>query len=237
MSNSIYTTAKVSLYAQVITGLIDFLALQVDVEKTKLILKQLLALELVVQAIEATFYIWLVNNFHSVNDITRFRYFDWFFSTSLMLFTLIVYLSYLRDENKTLGEIVIENKKTIQNVIILNYMMLQIGYLGETGVIDMKTSVYLGFMPFLLYYKIIYDNFVKDEVIKSTTIEKKKEIKGLFWYFFSVWSVYGVAALFPYKEKNISYNILDLFSKNFFGLFLSYKVYVNKKFKNSKSLH
>lgn len=229
MSNSIYSTAKVSLYAQIITGLIDFFALQIDVEKTKLILKQLLALELVVQMIEATFYIWLVNNFHTVNDITRFRYFDWFFSTSLMLFTLIVYLSYLRDENKTLEEITIENKKTIQNVIILNYMMLQIGYLGEIGVIDTNTSVYLGFMPFLLYYKIIYNNFVKDEVVENITKERKKEIKGLFWYFFSVWSIYGIAALFPYKEKNISYNILDLFSKNFFGLFLSYKVYVNKK--------
>jgi bacteriorhodopsin len=80
-----------------------------------------------------------------------------------------------------------------------------------------------------LYYKIIYNNFVKDEVIENTTRERKKEIKGLFWYFFSVWSIYGIAALFPYKEKNISYNILDLFSKNFFGLFLSYKVYVNKK--------
>lgn len=229
MSNNIYSTAKVSLYAQIITGLIDFFALQIDVEKTKLILKQLLALELVVQIIEATFYIWLVNNFHTVNDITRFRYFDWFFSTSLMLFTLIVYLSHLRDENKTLEEITIENKKTIQNVIILNYMMLQIGYLGEIGVIDTNTTVYLGFMPFLLYYKIIYNNFVKDEVIENTTRERKKEIKGLFWYFFSVWSIYGIAALFPYKEKNISYNILDLFSKNFFGLFLSYKVYVNKK--------
>ena len=37
---------------------------------------------------------------------------------------------------------------------------------------------------------------------------------------FFVWSLYGVAALLGDKLKNISYNILDIFAKNFYGLFL-----------------
>jgi bacteriorhodopsin len=37
---------------------------------------------------------------------------------------------------------------------------------------------------------------------------------------FIVWSLYGVAAILPFFIKNISYNILDIFAKNFFGLFL-----------------
>jgi bacteriorhodopsin len=37
---------------------------------------------------------------------------------------------------------------------------------------------------------------------------------------FVVWSLYGVAAVFDFTTKNISYNILDLFAKNFYGLFL-----------------
>ena len=41
----------------------------------------------------------------------------------------------------------------------------------------------------------------------------------LFYYFVVVWALYGVAALMSYKWKNVGYNILDLFSKNFFGLF------------------
>ena len=65
-------------------------------------------------------------------------------------------------------------------------------------------------------------------VKKNISNSNKKEIKLLFWYFFITWSMYGISALFSYVPKNISYNVLDLFSKNFFGLFLSYKVYTNK---------
>jgi bacteriorhodopsin len=35
-----------------------------------------------------------------------------------------------------------------------------------------------------------------------------------------VWFIYGLAALMSYKTKNIMYNILDLFAKNFFGIYL-----------------
>jgi bacteriorhodopsin len=37
--------------------------------------------------------------------------------------------------------------------------------------------------------------------------------------------VYGIAALLPYNVKNAMYNILDLFAKNFFGIFLAYVLY------------
>jgi bacteriorhodopsin len=46
-----------------------------------------------------------------------------------------------------------------------------------------------------------------------------------FWYFFIFWALYGVAAILPYFIKNIFYNILDLFAKNFFGLFLAYIIF------------
>ena len=41
----------------------------------------------------------------------------------------------------------------------------------------------------------------------------------------TIWSIYGIAALFDFKVKNAFYNILDVFSKNFYGLFLAYLVY------------
>ena len=47
----------------------------------------------------------------------------------------------------------------------------------------------------------------------------------LFWYFFFFWSLYGVVAVLPYYVKNSFYNILDLFAKNFFGIFLSYIIF------------
>jgi hypothetical protein len=70
----IHTSAKYSLAAQIVTGLIDFLALQVDVPKEKKVLKQLLSFELAVQVVEGLFYTWLVLSFNSVNDITKYRY-------------------------------------------------------------------------------------------------------------------------------------------------------------------
>jgi hypothetical protein len=219
----VYASGQISFVAQIVTGLIDVLALQVDVKNTKLILKQLLFIELIVQLIEASFYLWFLKNYHTVEDITRFRYFDWMLSTTLMLFTLMTYIAHLQNEEKTLEQIYKENKQTMDTVLLLNLLMLQIGYLGEIGKLDTNISVSLGFIPFLLYFKLIHHKFVKNAV------KNVEEVKGLYWYFFNFWSLYGVAAIFPYKQKNVSYNVLDLFSKNFFGLFLSYKVYTNRQ--------
>ena len=50
----------------------------------------------------------------------------------------------------------------------------------------------------------------------------------IFTYFVFFWSIYGIVALLPYEIKNMCYNILDLFSKNFFGLFLTYLIIKHK---------
>jgi hypothetical protein len=94
-------TAKLSLGAQIITGIIDAFALKIDIPKELSILKQLLFLELVVQIIEGIFYIWLVKSFHTVDNITKFRYYDWSLSTPIMLFTLICYIVHLKNIHMT----------------------------------------------------------------------------------------------------------------------------------------
>jgi hypothetical protein len=93
--------------------------------------------------------------------------------------------------------------------------MLFFGYLGEIKTIPSLLGVFLGFIPFLIYYYIIYVNFVT----QNTTGQ------AMFWYFVVFWSLYGVAAVLPYYVKNACYNILDLFSKNFFGVFLGYIIF------------
>ena len=85
-------------------------------------------------------------------------------------------------------------------------------FLGELKIINIITSTILGFIPFLIYYYIIYVNYAR----------QTKAGTQIFWYFCSFWSLYGVAAFFPYYIKNTFYNILDLFAKNFFGIFLTY---------------
>ena len=46
----------------------------------------------------------------------------------------------------------------------------------------------------------------------------------LFYYIFTVWSIYGIAAIMTPEIKNNMYNVLDIFAKNFFGLYLCYRI-------------
>jgi len=160
MPNIIKFTADASFIIQIITGLVDIFALQYKLEDKDNILKDLLKLEILVQIIEGTFYYWLINNFNNITDITYHRYYDWFFTTPTMLLTLIIYLIYLREieENENpkilnFFEVIKENKKLITQIILLNELMLFIGYLGETKRLNIKKQLYLDLYHF--YYILI----------------------------------------------------------------------------------
>ena len=90
-----YFTLILSVIVQSIIGIIDIAALFVKVESPYMIIRQLLILEVVVQAIEGLFYTWLVLNFNDVANVTPKRYIDWSITTPTMLVTLIIYLIYL----------------------------------------------------------------------------------------------------------------------------------------------
>ena len=212
-----YKTLVISVIVQVITFLFETFSLFVKVPSEFAIIRELLILEILVQFIEGLFYVWLVFHFAEVADVTPKRYIDWIITTPTMLITLIFYLiySYHREKNLSLDldfwGLLSKNASTITYVFSLNWLMLLFGYLGEENVIPTTHGVVLGFIPFVLYYLIIYLNYVR-----TPTGFK------LFSYFFIFWSLYGVVALFPYYIKNACYNILDLFAKNLFGVLLSY---------------
>jgi len=234
--NILQTTVYASLFVQIITGIFDFYVLKLNVVPSMMILKDLLLLELIVQIIEGSFYIWLAYSFVSIENITPHRYYDWFLTTPTMLITFSIYLIYLKNEyeqklntdtnttktinnnNDTFVEILQKNAYILIPILFLNALMLIFGYLGEINIIKEKMAVLCGFIPFILCFTIIYEKYAK----------YSEQGLILFWYFVSVWSLYGVAALFPYNLKNIFYNILDLFAKNFFGLYLAYIIWHNK---------
>ena len=222
-----YSTLVASVIVQIISGIIEVsTGLFAPVSPEFNIIKQLLFLEIAVQAIEGLFYVWLLYNFTSVTNVTPKRYIDWAITTPTMLITLMFYLLFLEKREKqqdTTGlnffDLVLENGQTIWNVFILNWAMLFFGYLGEMNILSTLTGVLLGFIPFLLYYYIIYQKYAAGS--SSTGIK-------IFWYFFIFWSLYGIVALLPYYLKNGLYNILDLFAKNFFGIFLSFIILLKK---------
>ena len=215
-----YITLVISIIVQIITGIIEVGAFFVKVPTMYAIIRQLLILELVVQFFEGMFYVWLAYNFTKVLNVTPKRYIDWVITTPTMLITLMIYLIYLNKkvENKT-GELefftlVKENSNVFILVLLLNWLMLFFGYLGEIKAIPVLLGIFLGFIPFLIYYYLIYVNYVTQNTSGYL----------LFWYFFIFWGLYGFVAVLPYYLKNALYNILDLFAKNFFGVFLSYTI-------------
>jgi hypothetical protein len=221
---NIYTSLIISVIIQVITGIIEIISIFIKVPLKFSFLKQMMLLEIFVQFIEGSFYIYWLYNFKTIINITPKRYFDWIITTPTMLINLIFYLIFLEHkDNNTSSELNFfklfkKEFDTIITVLLLNWMMLLFGYLGETSVIPVLLGVSFGFIPFLIYYYIIYKKYA---VLTNDGLK-------IYFYFFIFWSLYGIVAVLPYKIKNTCYNILDLFSKNFFALFLSYLILSNK---------
>jgi len=217
-----YVTLILSILVQFITGVIEIAAMFIKVPSAYNLIRQLLLLEVSVQVIEGLFYGWLAFNFNTIKNITPKRYIDWAITTPTMLIVLIGYLIYLdkRSTDETDGleffSLLKENASVIIPVLLLNWLMLFFGYLGEMNILTPLVGILVGFIPFLLYYYKIFINYVS--------------IQGqyLFWYFFIFWSFYGIVVILPYYIKNAFYNILDLFAKNFFGLFLSYIIFTGR---------
>ena len=213
----IYSSGIISLIIQFIIGIIDYLGINLKVDSKDEILKDLLKLEVVVQIVEFIFYVWLIFYFNKVSqNITPFRYLDWGITTPLMLITLSAFLKHDGSTKDRLSDFLSKHKKSVVKIVVLNSAMLLCGLLGEFGYLSVYTAAALGFIPFVLNFKYIKDTFLGE------TLDKQK--KAVFTWFVFFWSLYGVFSTMSYTIKNTGYNILDIFAKNFFGLFLAYVI-------------
>lgn len=214
----IYISGILSLIVQVLVGIIDYLAINIEISSTDELLKDLLRVELVVQAIEFVFYVWLIYYYSKVSqNITPFRYLDWAITTPLMLITLSAFLNHNGGRSTRLIDFLSNHKGSMIIIVLLNAAMLLFGLIGEFGYLSPYISTALGFIPFVLNFKYIKDTFL------PSSEDKLKN--ALFYWFVSSWALYGVFAVMNYTTKNTGYNILDIFSKNFFGLFLGYVIW------------
>lgn len=215
-------TMIISFIAQILTLFIGISAQFIKLQPSQIILKQALALENIVQFIEGSFYLWFLY-FYTKNvdliDIAKYRYYDWYLTTPTMILSSIAYFSYnnnkLENISFTLFDFIKNDQKKILELVGYNFGMLFFGYLQEINIINILVSTLIGFgFFFLLFYKIYIYYVLESE-----------ENYFIFFLMASIWSIYGIAALFNFKVKNAFYNILDIFSKNFYGLFLAYLVY------------
>lgn len=227
------TTLKLSIYLsiiiQIITGLVGFRGFYFQIPEKHQILKTINKLEFGVQLVEFCFYIWISMAVISQSGMTPRRYLDWFITTPIMLLSTVLFFSYNThlDEEKdnivenrkedtkpiTFWDVIENNKEKLIKIFLFNAGMLVFGLLGELEIIPLIMSNILGFICFAFLFKEVY-----------SFVGPNKENKQLYTFFLIVWGLYGVAQLLPTLEKNITYNFLDVIAKNFYGLFIYYKL-------------
>ena len=225
MKELVSKTIYFSLFMQILTTGISMEGIHDKLYIEDIILKDILKLELFVQIVETLFYLWIIFSLKNIKLMTSRRYIDWVITTPTMLISTLMFLKYKEyKENKkksfTFSEFIKDDWINIKKIIIFNGFMLLFGYLGETNILPKHLSITIGFIFFYLSFNILY------QYAKNTSEGQK-----LFYFLTIVWSMYGVSATFPIVSKNISYNLLDIVSKNFYGLFIYYKV---KKLKRGK---
>jgi len=222
MNDPIVTvTTNISIYVQAAVGLIDLVALTVKVPEKHMILKDILALETIVQVIETSWYLFVIRRLPQ-EEMAKNRYYDWLFSTPLMLVSMFCYLLYEEQmefrPNATplrLSSVVKTHTESITRIILSNLAMLSVGYLYETGQLSKQVAFAYGFVFLVNTFSIMY----------SQAGSKSAKGKILFSIMFLLWSIYGVAFLLPTAVKNTIFNINDLFSKNFFELYIAILAY------------
>ena len=215
----VYKTIYISLILQVLTTAVSLDGFNYKLNPIDDSLKDVLKIETVVQFIEGFVYLWISFAITNLDTMVDRRYLDWAITTPLMLISTIIFMEYnLIKEKYKKGikteEFLQENIPEIIQIVILNGLMLLFGYLGEKNIMNKDLSIIIGFIFFFLTFRLIYSRYVNNN---DTNLK-------LFIFIFVIWSLYGVSAKFGPVPKNVSYNFLDIIAKNFYGLFIYYKI-------------
>lgn len=218
MNDSIVdVTTQISIYTQLSVAVVDIIALSVSVQEKHIILKDILILETIVQLIEFCWYVFVIQHLPQ-EEMAKNRYYDWIITTPLMLVTIFSYLLYEEQLEKNpndppirISSIIKNHADSITQIILSNLAMLSVGYLYEMGKISKEIAFAYGFVFLVNTFSIIY--------IKAGSKSNKGKI--IFIIMFLLWCIYGVAFILPTSIKNSIFNITDLFSKNFFELYIA----------------
>ncbi len=175
-------------------------------------IRHILNLETCISVVAAFFYTQFmkkINDYDAQNKEINFkeinitRYTDWMITTPIMLLVLCLVFGY---NNKT-----VMTASYFLIVLLVNFLMLAFGYVGEVGLLNKRLAQLGGFIFFFILYGMIYYTFLNDKYNFDNQI--------IFWAFVFFWFFYGVLYDMDEETKNVGYNILDLFSKCFVGIF------------------
>jgi len=176
-----------------------------------LLVRHVMNLETAISLIAGYFYSTFIEDIKKYQEnnkvidwanISITRYLDWAMTTPLILLVLCLVLSHNIQKMITL--------KVISGIIILNYAMLYLGYLGEVKYINRFYSMFFGFIAFFGLFYLIFINYVAPKFVKTNYI--------LFTFYTIIWGFYGIVFMFNEEYKNIATNILDCISKCLVGI-------------------
>lgn len=135
-------------------------------------------------------------------EMTLIRYTDWAITTPMMLIALCAALAYNIKKQIWLFPIL--------TVLLLNYAMLGLGYLGETHVLDKITASMISFVALFTMFGTIFYYYVRPKYHCPNFV--------LFFSFLFIWTMYGIVYFFQEETKNICTNVLDIMSKCLVGI-------------------
>jgi len=209
-SDFVTSTFYITYVFLMTTGTITFIE---SLRTPNATIRHIMNLETCISIIAAYFYSIFMNKIQEnknngkdipYTEITIIRYTDWLISTPFMLFVLCMILAKEKNIPFTIRAFIV--------ILLLDICMLLFGYFGETNKINKYTSLLIGFVFFVLMFAFIWYIFMNNG--KNSFI-----VVFTYFMFLIVWSIYGIAYIMDEETKNILYNILDLVSKAFMGIF------------------
>jgi sulfite exporter TauE/SafE len=238
-------TYGISVTCQLVAhGLVIAALAQNDVPE---VLRLILILELVVGVLQTIWYavvgvLYVCRTDNALYDgvAVSWRYIDWVFTTPVMLLSLLFYTVWESNRYCTTTSDLVGTPlrvASIPTVLIMNWLMLYIGFVYETRHEDSVVSacfcsvaaarwldkaassctassttindrgLYFGFIPYIVVFALLFA--VLGEAHSPAAAAAIVVI-------FVVWALYGVVAVGVGHEdtKHISYNLLDIVSKN-----------------------
>ena len=211
-------SAQASLAVQVVTGIVTAVGIALPQASG---IQTILAIESASQVVEFVYYAVAVARYGGAIQ-TWTRYVDWFLSTPVMILSTCMFFEHRRG-----GEVldVLTARADFYLAATLNALMLAFGLGAELAVLPRDVGLVCGGYAFVGTWTMV-----------ARTVDDGDPLSmALFYTIYAVWFLYGVAAALPYRWKNVGYNLLDLVSKNFYGIFLFVYVLVDQRSEEDQS--
>lgn len=215
-SSLVKCTTKASLVVQFATGLALLAAFFIPTSDTSSSVDEIytiIVLETASQLVELAYYFVAVICYQG-RITTWTRYIDWYISTPAMLVSTALFFTHRTNTfpgTDILSVLTFCLNPYVAITLSLNWLMLSFGLAIEVDAIPRTIGLASGGLALTGSFSYL-SRYVDDSDVMSVI---------LLFSMFGVWFLYGIAAALPYVPRNVSYNVLDIVSKNFYGVFLT----------------